>query len=92
MTHFSKEDLLGIAKLSALELNDHEIELFTDQIRTIIAYVDQLQEVGVLVEADAVRNQNIFREDVVQLGNADAILAQAPQREDRFIVVPKILD
>lgn len=92
MTQFTKEDLLGIAKLSALELNDAEIELLTKQVGSIIAYVDQLQEVDTTLAADAVRNQNVFREDVVLPSNADAVLSQAPQREDRYFVVPKILD
>lgn len=92
MTQFTKEDLLGIAKLSALELNDTEVVLLTKQIGSIIAYVDQLQEVDTTVVADAVKNQNVFREDIVRPGNADAVVAQAPQREDRYFVVPKILD
>ncbi len=92
MTQFTKQDLLGIAKLSALELNDAEITLLTEQIGSIISYVDQLQKANITTVADAVRNQNIFRDDIVQPGNADAVIAQAPQREDRYFVVPKILD
>lgn len=92
MTQFNKEDLLVIAKLSALELNDEEINLFTKQIGGILSYVNKLQEVDTSVNADPVRNQNIFREDIVQPCNADAVLAQAPEREGRYIVVPNILD
>lgn len=92
MTQFTKQDLLGIAKLSALELNDQEIVLLTNQVGNIIAYVDQLQQVHTTLVADPIRNQNILREDIARPSDADRILAQAPQREDRYFVVPKILD
>lgn len=41
----SREEVVHLAKLSALELSNDEIERFTGDLENIIAYVDQLQEV-----------------------------------------------
>ncbi len=92
MPTITRQELMHIANLSALKLEDHEIDLFTQQIQKILAYVDQLQAVTVTTQAANVRNINIFRDDIAQRGDAKAVLAQAPQVDDVFFAVPKILD
>ncbi len=91
MTTFTKEELLHIATLSGLKLDDQEIPVFTEQIKAILGYVDQLHNVpGVQV---AVQQQpNVLRDDVSRPTDATAILATAPETDDGFFVVPKILD
>ena len=92
MADFNKEELLKIAQLSALKLEENEVKLFSNQIASILSYVDQLQEVTITTDVQPIRNTNIFRDDVAQKGNADAVLAQAPQTEERYFIVPKILE
>ncbi|MFH0897991.1 MAG: Asp-tRNA(Asn)/Glu-tRNA(Gln) amidotransferase subunit GatC [bacterium] len=92
MVKFDKEELLNIAKLSALELDAQEIELFEDQIAKILNFAEQLQQVDATAEANPIQNTNILREDKVQQSDAGTILAQAPQQEIGYFVVPKILD
>jgi len=92
MADFNKEELLKIAQLAALNLNEQEVNLFGKQIATIIDYVDQIQEVKITTKAETVRNSNIFRDDEIKACNTEEILAQAPKRANRFFVVPKILD
>ncbi len=92
MVDFNKKELLKVAKLSALELDEHEVELFEKQIHKILNFAEQLQQVAMTVEVEPRCNTNVFREDVVKQCNADDVLDQAPQRQGRYIVVPKILD
>jgi aspartyl-tRNA(Asn)/glutamyl-tRNA(Gln) amidotransferase subunit C len=92
MPTITRQELMHIANLSALKLEDHEIDLFTQQIQTILAYIDQLQSVAVTSQAPSIRNINILRDDVAVKGDAKAVLAQAPQVDDVFFAVPKILD
>ena len=92
MIKLTREELLKVAHLSALKLNEDEIELFEDQIGKILNFADQLQQVAMTTEVEPIRNKNIFREDVIKKCDTNDVLDQAPQREGRYFVVPKILD
>ncbi|MFA6263665.1 MAG: Asp-tRNA(Asn)/Glu-tRNA(Gln) amidotransferase subunit GatC [Candidatus Babeliales bacterium] len=92
MSTFNKQELMHIANLSALKLEEHEVDLFVQQIQKILSAMDQLQSVTVARQAEHVRNVNIFRDDVAIKSDAKAVLAQAPQVDDVFFAVPKILD
>ncbi|MEK7431957.1 MAG: Asp-tRNA(Asn)/Glu-tRNA(Gln) amidotransferase subunit GatC [Cyanobacteriota bacterium] len=90
----TKEEVLKIAKLSKLTLNENEIELFSNQIGGIIKYVEMLNELdteGVEPSAKATDSVNVFREDIVQKGlDIDDVLLNAPQKENNMFKVPKI--
>ena len=92
MVHFSREELLHLAELSALQLDDVEVKELERQLQITLEYVEQLDEVVVGVEQEALRSINVFRDDKVVEFNSDLLLEQAPQVEDNCFVVPKILD
>ncbi|MBX9830661.1 Asp-tRNA(Asn)/Glu-tRNA(Gln) amidotransferase subunit GatC [Candidatus Babeliales bacterium] len=93
MATFNREELLKLAQLSSLHLEENEIDTYVERLSAILAYVKQLQEVTKTSEAEQVRNVNVFREDVaIACDRAEEMLAQAPEREDHYFVVPKILD
>lgn len=92
MITFDKKELLDIANLSALKLEDNEIALFTEQIKAILSYVQQLQEVQITTKATHTGNVNIFREDIVYKTDNMPILAQAPKIDENYFEVPKILE
>lgn len=89
---FNKEELLKVAKLSALNLSDSEVELFTKQLTKVLAFVDQIKEVKVSAQAEPVKNKNLFREDLVVPTDSSEILNLAPDKQESYFVVPKILD
>ena len=85
-----------VAKLSRLELTEEEIDEFTGQLSAILDYVEKMNELdttGVEPLAHCLPISNVFREDAVKesLGTEKA-LANAPQRDEEFFKVPKILD
>jgi aspartyl-tRNA(Asn)/glutamyl-tRNA(Gln) amidotransferase subunit C len=96
MSEISPDDVRHIAMLSRLKLKDEEIESFTHELAAILGYMDQLMELdveGVEPTAHAVTVQNVFREDVVRPSfEPDQALSNAPQRENSYFRVPKVLD
>jgi aspartyl-tRNA(Asn)/glutamyl-tRNA(Gln) amidotransferase subunit C len=92
MSDFTKEDLLKIAKLSALNLSEKEIDLFTQQLNKVLDFVEQIKEVKVLQQASAIKNINIFRQDEVVPTDSKEVLNLSPDRQESYFVVPKILD
>lgn len=92
----SKADVLHVANLARLELDDSAIERFAGQIDTILAYVDALKQVdtaGVVPTTHALALTNAFRDDEVR-GHLDREegLANAPEKEDGAFVVPKVIE
>ena len=93
MVTFNREELLKLAQLSSLHLEESEIDTYVERLSAILGYVRQLQEVSTTHEAEQVRNINVFREDnAVACDRTEEMLAQAPEREDHYFSVPKILD
>lgn len=94
-------EVAQVAHLARLELTPAELETMTRQLRSIVAYVDQLREVntdGVEPLAHPLPVSNVFRDDelVPSLPIAEA-LANAPDRRtnargEHFFAVPAVLD
>ena len=95
MSRISADDVRKVAKLARLDLADDKIATYTKQLEPILDYVSQLEAVdttGVPPTTRAVEVVNVTREDGVTPTNVrDDILNQAPQREQDFYRVPKIL-
>jgi aspartyl-tRNA(Asn)/glutamyl-tRNA(Gln) amidotransferase subunit C len=91
----TKAEILHVAHLARLELDEAAIARFADQIGTVLAHVDQLQRVdteGVPPTSHAISLTNAFREDEPHAHlDRDAALANAPEQEDGSFVVPKVV-
>ncbi len=89
------EQVRKVALLARLELTAAEEEQFTEQLSGILDYVEQLKELNtddVEPTTRAIELSNITRTDTLQpFAERDAILDGAPDREDGFFKVPKIL-
>ncbi|MHC4637703.1 MAG: Asp-tRNA(Asn)/Glu-tRNA(Gln) amidotransferase subunit GatC [Planctomycetota bacterium] len=85
-----------VAKLSRLELTDAEVEEFAGQLSAIIDYVEKMNELNtddVEPMAHCLAITNCLREDVVKESlSVEQVLSNAPQHDDEFFRVPKILD
>ncbi|MBL4587849.1 Asp-tRNA(Asn)/Glu-tRNA(Gln) amidotransferase subunit GatC [Candidatus Babeliales bacterium] len=91
MATFTKEELLKVAKLSLLKLDDKEIELFAGQLQTIIEYTEELANADIRNTQEPHLPFNVFREDKVVKFEADLLLDNAPDREDQYFVMPQII-
>ena len=92
MTKVSREELLKIARMSYVDVHEDEIEKLIDQVEDILSYAERVSEVAVDIEEPPIKNVNVFREDVIVETDSEPILAQAPEREGDYFVVPRILE
>lgn len=92
----TKDEVLYVADLARLNLDEASIDKFAGQIGTILDYVDKLNEVdteGIRPTSHAISLTNAFREDEPKEHlERDQALANAPQKEDGAFVVPKIIE
>jgi aspartyl-tRNA(Asn)/glutamyl-tRNA(Gln) amidotransferase subunit C len=85
-----------IAHLARIAVDDSEVEHLRGEINAILAFVEQLSEVdveGVEPMTSVIPMKMKMREGVVTEGDqAEAILRNAPARQDRFFAVPKVIE
>ena len=91
----TKEEVLHVADLARLEIDEASIGKFAEQIGNILDYVDQLRQVdtsGIKPMSHALALTNAFREDVETPHlPREAALANAPEQEDGAFLVPKVV-
>jgi aspartyl-tRNA(Asn)/glutamyl-tRNA(Gln) amidotransferase subunit C len=91
-----KDTVRRIAKLARLALAEDRVAPMEDELNGILRWVEQLNEVdvtGVEPMTSVVAQTLKMRDDVVtDGGNADAVTANAPESEDNFFLVPKVVE
>ncbi|MDH6061740.1 Asp-tRNA(Asn)/Glu-tRNA(Gln) amidotransferase subunit GatC [Chrysosporum bergii ANA360D] len=90
-----REQVKKVALLARLELTAEEEQQFTNQLGSILDYVEQLNELDVsevTPTTRAIDTSNVTRKDELQpYPERQAILNGAPEQEGEFFKVPKIL-
>ncbi|MGF1496554.1 MAG: Asp-tRNA(Asn)/Glu-tRNA(Gln) amidotransferase subunit GatC [Elainellaceae cyanobacterium] len=91
-----REQVRKVAYLARLALTPEEEERFTTQLGNILDYFEQLNELdtdNVSPTARAIDVSNITRSDTLEpWTDQEAILSSAPDRDDEFFKVPKIMN
>ncbi len=91
----SKDEVLKVAALARLDLDEAAIEPFSEQISTILDYVDTLKHVdteGVPGTSHAISLTNAFREDEPHEHlEHDRALKNAPEKEEGTFTVPRVI-
>jgi len=87
----SREEVLRIARLARLGVDDADVAKFQEQLSNILDNFEALKQVDttdVPPTAQSIPLENVMREDnIVQSFQPEEILANAPQREgDQFRV------
>ena len=84
-----------VASLARLELSETEEQQFTSQLSSILEYVRELDELDtkdIPPTTRAIEVSNITRPDRIEtFAERETILESAPEREEDFFKVPKIL-
>ena len=85
-----------VARLARIAVADEEVEPLRGELNAILAFVEQLGEVSVdgvepmtSVTPMAMKMRN---DEVTDGGIPDAIVQNAPVRDDHFFVVPKVVE
>jgi aspartyl-tRNA(Asn)/glutamyl-tRNA(Gln) amidotransferase subunit C len=91
----SRDDVVHVARLARLHLDDAEVERFTEQLGAVLEHaadVAALDTEGVPPTAHPLALVNVLRDDVPGAClDRDEVLAQAPAAEDGRFLVPRIL-
>ncbi|WP_068449391.1 Asp-tRNA(Asn)/Glu-tRNA(Gln) amidotransferase subunit GatC [Caviibacter abscessus] len=92
---FDREEVIKIAKLSKLEFDEKELLDFQSTLNSIFDYMETLNEVdveGVEPLYNVLDIQDRTREDVVfNATKKEDFLKNANQKDENFIIVPKIV-
>lgn len=85
-----------IADLARLDLSRAEKERFRDQLSAILDYAERLQGLdtgNVPPTAQVTGLVGVMRDDVIAASfTQEEALANAPQQQDGFVVVPTVLE
>ncbi|NTV91747.1 MAG: Asp-tRNA(Asn)/Glu-tRNA(Gln) amidotransferase subunit GatC [Chlorobiaceae bacterium] len=91
----TRKDVAYIAELARLKFGDAEMETMTVELNSILHYIEKLNEVdteGVEPLSSIHDESNALREDIEKpsISTAQA-LKNAPDSQDRFFKVPKVI-
>ncbi|MEY4889168.1 MAG: Asp-tRNA(Asn)/Glu-tRNA(Gln) amidotransferase subunit GatC [Pseudomonadota bacterium] len=85
-----------IASLARIAVTDDQVEAMVPELNNILGWIEQLGEVdtsAVQPMTAVIPNVLRLREDVVTDGDVrDAVLKNAPQAEQGFFTVPKVIE
>lgn len=90
------KDVDHVAELARLKLTDSETEEFTQELGSILSYIDEIDradtsEVSVVSQISDLNN--IIREDnVVNKSDRENLLANAPETKDGAIKVKQVFE
>jgi len=92
MTQITKEEVEKIARLSHIELTEQEIITTMKHLDAVLSYAARVQDIAKDINVPTIKNNNVERDDIIIPTDAQTILAQAPEREGDFFVVPVIIE
>jgi aspartyl-tRNA(Asn)/glutamyl-tRNA(Gln) amidotransferase subunit C len=91
----SREEVVHVAKLARLGLDDVEVERMQDQLSSILDHIGALAELdtdAIPPTAQVIALSNVWRDDTVAASlSREEVLANAPLQADGFFEVQTIL-
>jgi aspartyl-tRNA(Asn)/glutamyl-tRNA(Gln) amidotransferase subunit C len=96
MSKIGVTEVQRVAKLARIGLSDEEAARMSAELGQIVGFVEQLQAVDIegVPPTDQVTGLvDVWREDEVKPGlSREALLANAPEQKDGYIVVKRVLN
>ena len=91
----SKEEILHIANLAQLNIEENEIERYQENLEDILNFADIVNKAPVDdldITVGANEAKNVFRKDEVEIfEDNEALLANAVSKEQNMFKIPKVL-
>lgn len=92
----SNKDVKEVADLARLEIEEEQLDKFTNQFENILKFISKLDELNtddIEPTSHVLDMPTPLREDKVEEWlSQDEALKNAPQREDEFFGVPKVIE
>lgn len=96
MSELTDKDVNHVARLARLALSDEERARYREQMARILGYMKNLEKYDVkdvAPTAHAIPMANVWREDRAKpWPDVEAILDNAPDREDVYFKVKKVIE
>ena len=90
------ETVRRVAHLARMAVAEDEVEDLGRELNAMLAFVEQLADIDVTgvepMTSVTPMAMKMRKDEVNDGGIADAVLANAPEREDHFFVVPKVVE
>ena len=94
-TDMDAGELTETARMARLNLSEDERERLRAAVEQMLAYFSHMKEIdvaGLEPTTHALLRENRLRQDVsADPSDPDTLLGNAPEREERFIVIPNVL-
>ena len=91
----SREEILHIAKLSDLRIEENEVDEYAKNLEDILDFMKVLDSVNtdnVEESIGTLNNVNVFRKDEIkEFEDKEALLQNAPEQEDNMFRIPKVI-
>ena len=91
----SKEEILHIAELANLKLQEDEIPEYLENLQNILNFANVVNSdpvEGLNTSVGTLDNCNVFRKDEVKIFEDNkALLENAPEEEDNMFRIPKVI-
>ena len=91
----SKEEIIHIAKLANLNLTEEEIAMYAENMTDILEFAEVVNSLDTdnIKETIGINGEyNVFRKDEVKVfEDNDALLQNAPEKEDNMFKIPKVI-
>jgi aspartyl-tRNA(Asn)/glutamyl-tRNA(Gln) amidotransferase subunit C len=91
MTKITRDEVLKIARMANIALYEHEIEPMIKKLDDVLTYAERVIEAARDGEESSQKQVNVLRPDQIITTDSVPLLAQAPEREENYFVVPKVL-
>ena len=95
MQEVSKEEILHIANLARLNLEEDEIEKYRENLQYILNFANVVNNApveGLDVTIGANEAKNVFRKDEIKVfEDTEGLLQNAPSQEQNMFKLPKVI-
>ena len=92
----SKEEILRIAELADLEIEENQIENYMLNLEEILNFANIINNApidGLDVTIGANEEKNVFRKDEIKIfKDNEALLQNAPSKEQNMFKIPKVIN
>jgi len=90
------EEVKYVAQLARINFTDEQIVMLGKQLSNIVGYIEQLKEIetaNIEPTSHIMPLNNVFREDSISSSlPRHEMLSNAPDCNERFYIVPKIIE
>ncbi|MDP3791800.1 MAG: Asp-tRNA(Asn)/Glu-tRNA(Gln) amidotransferase subunit GatC [Candidatus Omnitrophota bacterium] len=92
-----KKDVLHVALLSRLKLDEKDLDIYSKQLASILSYISKLNEIDTNnvhpTSHPLTTLKNVFRSDVLKKSlEAEEALKNAPSKEGDSFKVPQVIE